>query len=649
MFRFAGTSSGAGRLYESGITDLKIVWQDGQAHLVSISASASGSMIQTIGAGGTLTLSDQVWTGGGAVSSSVPVLEPITHQGATALLTFGQSDWGIAGLALAPGATLSDPVTYQWGPSGVGLLTALHATVIDGETHIYAASITGEGFYHYTIDAANTFILQGNYSQPASLSEPDVVDIESIDFGTHQVLIMASSLGDGIASYMLNAEGTPSLVSEHSAATSLPVGTPTKLASGKVGNQTFVIMASAGSSSLTVFAVDAQGTLTPTDHILDNKFTRFSNATELTTVEHLGRLYVIAGGSDDGLSLFTVLPDGTLVHLDTVWDTNTTALQNVAALEATVVNGQIVVFATSETELGITQYTIDPDPAGVTLIGGGAGDTLTGGTDSDIIHGGLGDDVLVGAGGADLLSDGAGADTLTGGAGADVFILSADDDLDTITDFDPAEDSLDLSRYRMLYDASQLDVTSTSWGAILTYRNEVLHVYRAGGGSLDASHFQTPDILTVDRPPNGFEFIPGNLDGTPTDSSPPEIETICFSMAASGALNGSYSSEIEQSSLSGQAGSADSMSADPGLDSDIDQDTFAFRHITDHIRALAFADDEFLFNDVLRSGGYPSTEQTLGSTVMEDPREIDDVGDRNLLAFLGIDDLPFFEDMFGFY
>ena len=519
MFSFAGTSFGASQLYETGITDLKIVWQDGQAHLVSISASANGSMIHTIGAGGALTLSDQVWTGGGAVSSSVPVLETVTHQGATVLLAFGQSDWAIAGLTLEPNAELSDPTSYQWGPNGVGLLSALHATTIDGSTHVYAASMTGSGFCHYTIDSNNTFILQGNYSQPASLTEPDLIDFETIDLGAHQVLITASSSGDGIASYLLDSAGVPTLVSEHSADTVLPVGTPTKLATGTVDGQNFVIMASAGSSSLTVFNVSATGTLTPSDHVIDNKFTRFSDVTELAAIEHDGRLYVIAGGSDDGLSLFTLLVDGTLVHLDTVWDTNSTALQNVAALEATVVNGQIVVCATSETEEGITLFTIDPDPTGMMLTGGIANDTLTGGADSDAILGGDGDDTLAGAGGADILSDGAGADTMTGGADADLFVLCSDGSLDTITDFDPSEDSLDLSGYHMLYDASQIQVTSTTWGAILSYQNEVLHVYRVGGGALDASHFLTEDVLILDRPPSGFDFFPLTVNGTAADDT----------------------------------------------------------------------------------------------------------------------------------
>ena len=519
MFSFAGTSSGASQLYESGITDLGIVWQDGQAHLVSISASANGSMIQTIGAGGALTLTDQVWTGGGTVSSSVPVLETVTHQGATVLMAFGQSDWAIAGLTLEPNAELSDPTSFQWGPNGVGLLSALHATTIDGSTHIFAASMTSSGFCHYTIDNDNTFILQGNYSQPSSQAEPDLIDIETVDFGTHQVLITASSSGDGIASYLLDATGAPTLVSEHSASTVLPVDTPTKLATGTLGSQSFVIMASAGTSSLTVFNVSPSGTLTPSDHVIDNKFTRFSDVTELATVEHEGHLYVIVGGSDDGLSLFTLLPDGTLVHLDTVWDTNSTALQNVSALEATVVNGQIVVFATSETEVGITRFTIDPDPAGLMLTGGISNDTLTGGADSDTIVGGSGDDTLVGAGGNDILRDGAGVDTMTGGAGKDLFVLCSDSNLDTITDFDPAEDSLDLSGYHMLYEASQIQVTSTAWGAILSYQDEVLHVYRAGGGPLDATHFLTEDILILDRPPNGFSFFPQTVNGTAADDT----------------------------------------------------------------------------------------------------------------------------------
>lgn len=61
------------------------------------------------------------------------------------------------------------------------------------------------------------------------------------------------------------------------------------------------------------------------------------------------------------------------------------------------------------------------------------------------INGTEGRDTLVGTAGDDVITGGAGADTLTGGAGRDVFVyLSMRDAGDTITDFAPGTDRLDL-------------------------------------------------------------------------------------------------------------------------------------------------------------------------------------------------------------
>ena len=63
-----------------------------------------------------------------------------------------------------------------------------------------------------------------------------------------------------------------------------------------------------------------------------------------------------------------------------------------------------------------------------------------------LVQGTSGRDTLVGTAGDDRLVGGAGADTLTGGAGADTFVYSSvRDALDTITDFTPGIDRLDLS------------------------------------------------------------------------------------------------------------------------------------------------------------------------------------------------------------
>ncbi|ACO79521.1 Secreted mannuronan C5-epimerase [Azotobacter vinelandii CA] len=92
----------------------------------------------------------------------------------------------------------------------------------------------------------------------------------------------------------------------------------------------------------------------------------------------------------------------------------------------------------------------------VVLEGSDGNDTLDGGSAAEELLGGAGNDSLDGGAGNDILDGGAGRDTLTGGSGADVFRY--DDALDsfrnygtgvtgtdTITDFTPGEDLIDLS------------------------------------------------------------------------------------------------------------------------------------------------------------------------------------------------------------
>ncbi|MCK8464002.1 hypothetical protein MUY35_09085 [Aliiroseovarius sp. S1339] len=513
-FGFIGVISGPGVGYASNITDMAIATNGSGTNLYTTTGMGGGAMVFSIAANGATSLIDQTAYSYSEMSSPIAQIEFLDYAGQEKFVAYGTYDWTLDGFALNPSGSLGNSASISWNSGGIGNLSAFTSTTLGADTHVYAANATSEGFNHYTVDASNTFNLVNSYSSFGGSNTADIVDFVTVDVAGDTFLVSAGQNSNSIKSYRLDANGTPHEVTALSADEFLPVSAPTSLVTGQVSGTKYVVLSSALTSSLTVLEVFDDGTLKPVDHVIDNDWTRFDAVTEMTSVQVGDQLFIIAGGADDGLSLFTLAPGGTLVLLDTVADTNASSLQNVASLSAAYVGGQIRIYATSETEAGITVFNVDPGPIGQTIMGESTGETLSGSASNDMISGGMGNDAIFGQNGDDILLDGIGVDTMTGGNGADIFVLTADDMPDTITDFQPGTDKIDLSGYFMLYDANSLAIQSMSWGAKITYRNEVLNVYRDGGGSLNASHFTTEDTLSLDRPPSGFHHIPETLNGT---------------------------------------------------------------------------------------------------------------------------------------
>lgn len=86
--------------------------------------------------------------------------------------------------------------------------------------------------------------------------------------------------------------------------------------------------------------------------------------------------------------------------------------------------------------------------SGNDVINGNAGDDdIFGEEDNDTLNGGKGNDKISGGPGMDQIKGALGNDILSGDGGADSFIFRPGDGIDTITDFNSAEDRLDFSAH----------------------------------------------------------------------------------------------------------------------------------------------------------------------------------------------------------
>ncbi|WP_028717047.1 calcium-binding protein [Paracoccus sp. J39] len=333
----------------------------------------------------------------------------------------------------------------------------------------------------------------------------EIDDMLVARLGDRSFIVSASATGNYVAVQMVHADGTVGTAQMIWSYRGLGMDQPSHLGTVTVNGVTWLVVASAQSSSLTTMRLTYGGELLPVDHVIDELTTRFAGATALETLTLDGRGYVFVGGGDDGISVFTLLPDGRLMHLTTLVDTDDRALADVSAISAVAIDGRIALFVSSRTESGITQFVFEPGGTGLTrVVGAGrqsgteGGDMMRAGAETTSMDGGAGDDILIA---------GSNPVQMTGGAGADVFVPMEVNGRITITDFEPGVDRLDLSFLGMVRSTAQLVFSPQSYGIKIFYGNSVIWIMTRDNTMLQASafdnslfpvaHYAPPDMRTV--------------------------------------------------------------------------------------------------------------------------------------------------------
>ena len=274
----------------------------------------------------------------------------------------------------------------------------------------------------------------------------------------------------------------------------------------------YVVVAGSGSDSLTTFAV-RDSSLVPVDHLIDSRDSRFADASHVTSLSLGGQNFVLAAGSDNGVSLFTMLPGGRLQHIDAMPAALETPLRGITALDAMVTPKGIRFWVSTEAAPYLAEFSIALPNLGVNLGASAAGSALSGSVGDDVLAGASGVDRIAGGFGDDILLDGASADVLRGDGGRDTFVLVEDGARDIIQDFQLGFDRIDLTDFSQISGIGGLRITSRTWGAEITIGSEVLEVRSANGVALRAQDFDAFNLITGNRIPTDPASYP---DGTGT-------------------------------------------------------------------------------------------------------------------------------------
>lgn len=490
----------------SHITDLEILNIDGQDRLLATTNYDGVISSWNISTG--LQLLSQDNYSGVLRAGTTPSLATIDLAGgAVGLVTGGGANGALQVQAVNANGTFGAPTTlsslsYIYG----GLHNTVTVSLENGQQAVYGGFANTAGIGQVRFNSTGGLFNGILFGDTASTYARDITDLETVSIGNVNYLYSISGQENGITSWQVGAGGGLSAV--QSIGTELLwVSAPSVLEVATVGAETFVIMGAAGSSTISVFRVSPNGHLSLRDHVLDNLDSRFAGVTVMETISHNGQTYVVAAGSDDGITIFQLLPGGQLVARGHLADTTSMGLANVSAIELRGNGNGIDIFVASSAENGITRLNVQTGPAGLSIDALASGQDVTGGAGNDVINGLGGDDILRGQNGDDILRDGAGHDTMVGGAGADVFVLAYDGEVDVINDFEVGVDRIDLSGWPMLRSVDQLTMSMSASGMVIVYGDERLVINSANRQPIDHRYITPSDLIGNTRLPD--VILPG--------------------------------------------------------------------------------------------------------------------------------------------
>ncbi|MCC1482904.1 calcium-binding protein, partial [Roseibaca sp. Y0-43] len=486
------------------LSDTVILTTENGVFVVTTTGSGGGLVVYRMGSNGQMQVADsQLFPGSlqGAISAQIAIVE----LGGETLVVFGGDSDDAFGYVLGNNGQLGAMRRVDW--------SALQEGAAQGAPGALQALALYDGIAD---------LLVGTQVSPGNL-----VSVQSVSGHAQSFVLTLDSASGQVFSHVMNANGSMSMVGSIGAIDGLALANPTAMQIAEFDSGSYVVIASATGSSLSVVEILTDGSMIPVQQVIDTASTRFANVQDMTLVQDGDHVFVLAVGADHGVSLFRLLPDGHLVFVEAFSDDRSSLLNTPRSISAAMIGDTLHVFIGTQNTAQMVQLQSDHSGLGMVETSSASGaDRLTGGALDDILLAGSDNDTLQGGGGNDILSSGVGRSTLTGGAGNDIFVIRAESSTVRVTDFRPGQDRLDLSDLPMLRNIDQLEIVPTATGAIIRFRDVEIIVTSADGGTLRRSDLfpnglQGPDSMIIvigepeplpgpPDPSDGVELIGGN-------------------------------------------------------------------------------------------------------------------------------------------
>lgn len=326
-----------------GLSDMEVASISGRTYLLVAGAADAGLSSYEILNDGSLITSDDVLWSTSSGTEAVGDLTVFTICASTFVVSSGKADNNQVVYEIGTDGRFTEVANYADAASTYAKWELTTVVEVGGQSALYGSVWGQSGYFRFDVQSDGGLVNPALINDSAGMYLGDVSAIESAVLHGKTFVFIASALDAGFHSFTKVAGGDLMLL-DSVEADDVGFGGITALASVDVGDRAFVIVASAGTDSLLVMRVSDWGVMNEVERLVDTSETRFAGVTALEVFEAEGRFFLLAGGADDGITLFEITYKGQLYALVTVADRADMALQNVTNIEAVVVGGAVQVF-----------------------------------------------------------------------------------------------------------------------------------------------------------------------------------------------------------------------------------------------------------------------------------------------------------------
>lgn len=242
---------------------------------------------------------------------------------------------------------------------------------VGGNTLVFAGG-DDDGISVFLLVDDGTLSSLFDLDDDSALELNNLKELQFVEVGGNPILI-AGGGDDGLSTFSVASDGTLTLLDEIEDDAALLLNNVDALTTISVGGNTFVITGNAHSDAqegVSVFSLGSDGSLTEVDHITEDSDSgnlHLDNLRAVVGAESGGTSYVIAGGDDDGLSVFSIDGSGNLTNVFNIADGASPdlggedlELNNVTALAAVSIGGSTFVYAGGEDD-GVSVFMLNGD------------------------------------------------------------------------------------------------------------------------------------------------------------------------------------------------------------------------------------------------------------------------------------------------